>query len=78
MEGPNRGEDTLLEFYNSDALWRYTMGVAADLWEQLAQIIQCQGQDHVEGNAQIHCLLMMGVSLGARVSAPTWNIVNTL
>ena len=61
MEGPNRGEDMLLEFYNSDALWGYTIRVAVNLQEWLAQIMQCQGQDWVEGNALIHHLLMMGV-----------------
>jgi len=31
MEDPNRGQDALSEFYNSDALFGFTIGAAADI-----------------------------------------------
>ena len=37
MESPNRGQDVLLEFYNSDALFGFTIGAAADIREQVVQ-----------------------------------------
>src|SRR5882762_9081302 len=40
MENPNRGQDTLSEFYNSDALFRFAIGAAVDIWEQVAQRVQ--------------------------------------
>ena len=33
MENPNRGQDVLLEFYNSDALFGFAIGVVADIRE---------------------------------------------
>ena len=33
MEDPNRSRDALSEFYNSDALFGFAIGVAADIWE---------------------------------------------
>src|SRR5882762_4371348 len=61
MEDPNRGQDALLEFYNSDALFGFTIGAVADIWERVARRVQQQGQGHVAGDPQMHCLLMIGV-----------------
>ena len=35
MESPNRGQDALSEFYNSDALFGFTIGVVADIQERV-------------------------------------------
>src|SRR5882757_5266364 len=61
MEDPNRGQDALSEFYNSDALFRFTIGAAADIRERVARRVQQQGQDRVVGDPQMHRLLMLGV-----------------
>src|SRR5882757_7537820 len=61
MESPNRGQDVLSEFYNSDALFRFTIGMEADIWERVAWWVQQQGQGHAAGDSQMHHLLMMGV-----------------
>src|SRR5882762_1625722 len=61
MESPNRGQDTLSEFYNSDVLFGFAIGTAADIREQVVQQVQQQGQDHVAGDPQMHHLLMLGV-----------------
>jgi len=61
MTSPNRGQDTLSEFYNSNVLFGFAIGAAADIREQVAWQVQQQGQDHVAGGPQMHCLLMLGV-----------------
>ena len=61
MKSPNRGQDALLEFYNSDALFGFTIGAAVDIWERVARRVQQQGQDRVAGDPQMHRLLMLGV-----------------
>src|SRR5882762_3250617 len=57
MEDPNRGQDALSEFYNSDALFGFAIGAAADIRERVQQ----QGQDRIVGDPQMHRLLMLGV-----------------
>jgi len=61
MESPNRGQDALSEFYNSDALFGFAIGAAADIRERVAWRVQQQGQDRVAGDPQMHRLLMLGV-----------------
>jgi len=61
MESPNRGQDALSEFYNSDALFGFAIGAAADIRERVAWRVQQQGQDWVVGDPQMHRLLMLGV-----------------
>src|SRR5882762_6414071 len=61
MENPNRGQDALSEFYNSDALFGFAIGAAVDIRERVVRRVQQQGQGHVAGDLQMHCLLMMGV-----------------
>jgi len=61
MEDPNRGQDALSEFYNSDALFGFAIGAAADIRERVARRVQQQGQDRIVGDPQIHRLLMLGV-----------------
>jgi len=61
MESPNRGQDALSEFYNSDALFGFAIGAAADIRERVAWRVQQQGQDWVAGDPQMHRLLMLGV-----------------
>jgi len=51
----------LSEFYNSDALFGFAIGAAADIQERVAQRVQQQGQDWVAGDPQMHRLLMLGV-----------------
>jgi len=61
MEDPNRGQDALSEFYNSDALFGFAIGVAVDIRERVARRVQQQGQDWIVGDPQMHRLLMLGV-----------------
>src|SRR5882762_3328458 len=37
MESPNRGQDVLSEFYNSNVLFRFAIGAAADIRERVVQ-----------------------------------------
>jgi len=61
MESPNRGQDVLSEFYNSNALFGFAIGVVADIRERVVRRVQQQGQDQVAGDPQMHRLLMLGV-----------------
>ena len=60
MEAPTRGSNTLSEFYNSDALFGFSIGAAADAQEWVTRRLGQWGQNLAAEDRQIHRLLMMG------------------